>query len=1616
MSADRLTLMASVGNGAANRPDDVDRVKKRLLELGYPDIVRFRSPEGIGQHTGFLNDDRMLQREGFYWGTSWFADTLVRAGQHYREHYLKEHPYAAPIPVNDVSRQQGRDNCPHTSHDTGLAVDLPLPLTSGRWGGVTFLHALYDRTAMEGIIDAFASTGMVKEILFNDSILVKRMEAKYQVQPNLNPGMLSFRPCKGHDNHLHLSIKPPMRGRPIATPIALNGSVGRGVTATEQDLEAVRQRLRELGFSVDVDDKFLYAIELFQAAVRGMGSPQKVSWKKPCVETRTRIDKITGRITPDSDDLKWLNAENAPLWQKIPAGTVEVFEDKMSSLKGQLSNEGAQFDDVVGAIRLFQVIINGLDAPTDDPKKADGAIHAGRGTHRWLSAPNAPGWVKLQQPAGFEIVQGGDVHTSTWLAGVLMSAVSPPGLGITVQIAAVRASSCDIVLPVGANGSLDAAAAQAIIDRFTAVTKPATAQLRCHPNLMASLTGCQPDDKVSDKHLRVRVQPPQRANQHVPVDTPPVVHLQPPNAQRPSLCLVPGLTAADGEPLLGLFLPSPPDGDDQGNLGIRLPLQAQPHAPITGDPGTPVQIKPGPAETLPYPTITPLTLPDLTFDLIPSVQVPQVLMAPAVEETPAPMPGLRVKESSLSLTANGTNARLVIDLEADVPGLLRPWRWRYELDQPLDALTGLWYAGQRIVGDPEEVVDWAERCWLCIQFDVEASQVDLGLPLHLAQPATPKIVVRIGVSPEKQLDIELTGEITDRFAIDLGSPLARLGLNATGLRFSLSTFGGFAVTLPEKVTAGLHLDLFDRFGDGDAAPVVNNIWSHAQGQDPWLLNFSCEADLSGLGAELDGPGQGNEAPQPAAAALAEADEADADTIEETEGAAPLNLIWQDGWPLVDPDLLSVLVDAMADTIAGSDWVNQKRQLLGLAGELPVLGKPMQAAFFPPTQRAIQFDLAGRALLLQLGMGITGSDGKFILAGEGEFRFVIDADETGMAMMQPGALRMSRGDVILQTSTTQDYQLGELLSLHIPGGSRFRFLCDPKDPQLAWDADESRKNTAARITLSVPATGDGFTFEMESFRIHSAGIDLRGAVRTDSVTLGDSGFAGPVGVKSVQRNGQQPADPNKPRPHQIGEIEIKNSRLVYGSLQASAKLPYFDDAVGTLTLFLSQGEDQSLACAGTLDISGIDEFHLDKLFITVQVDHLQLGVRYDNGWSSKASLTGRVKFQPPKGRSANEMGMLSSLFDGVVLDFEDLDPLAGKGAWKLTTPPKRFNIADILLVDLRGVTIGLTGEGDNRTIKDCQLLGDMTVQELPGIDASLTFGGITLTPGSHPEFRIAKIAAQFSAPGGFRMTGELENISTEQETGFAGGFTLKMSALPELGGMLKLTRVRLTNGKVAPSLALFVEYAAQVPLLYGFYLRRLGIGLGVRQALRGLEPDSPIPVDQRLVKFIDNPAGLPDPIFTSSWRPVLRPQLAWMLVGAGLITFGNLGNADPHLIAGSFLLSLDQDLRLLLGTNLWLFTTPDETRNAEFLQRPVARGGMELSVGDGYLKTYLRTIKGPKLGKKAPPLLADVLNAVETSFFFQVDRNGFITEVGWPWETRIEYNIGDWPSGSRPARR
>jgi hypothetical protein len=96
-------------------------------------------------------------------------------------------------------------------------------------------------------------------------------------------------------------------------PISIQSSVGLSGVNQPADVLAVKTRLVELGFAfITADDVMgpltIKAIKLFQAAKNGLN-----------VVNDQRND---GRVDPGGDTLKWLQALNAPQWQRMPAGSV----------------------------------------------------------------------------------------------------------------------------------------------------------------------------------------------------------------------------------------------------------------------------------------------------------------------------------------------------------------------------------------------------------------------------------------------------------------------------------------------------------------------------------------------------------------------------------------------------------------------------------------------------------------------------------------------------------------------------------------------------------------------------------------------------------------------------------------------------------------------------------------------------------------------------------------------------------------------------------------------------------------------------------------------------------------------------------------------------------------------------------------------------------------------------------------------------------------------------------------------------------------------------------------------------------------------------------------------
>jgi len=244
--AQKLNLSGSVGNGGTNHQQDVLAVQRRLIKLGFrwlktdgkagPKTVAAiqlfqsikagrRSVGGDGrvdiggdtqkwleaknaprwtkmsfQGTAYKNIELLEKHDDHDYGTNWLDDTIQSAAADYQKSYRKKNK-SSMITVNDASPAIGGDTPDHKGHETGLDVDLRLPQIGNHRpspGGRTFRSKDYDQGATRAILKSFAKQPLVdvKKVYFNDPVLIK--EGLCQKSP-------------GHDNHIHVSIRPPKR-------------------------------------------------------------------------------------------------------------------------------------------------------------------------------------------------------------------------------------------------------------------------------------------------------------------------------------------------------------------------------------------------------------------------------------------------------------------------------------------------------------------------------------------------------------------------------------------------------------------------------------------------------------------------------------------------------------------------------------------------------------------------------------------------------------------------------------------------------------------------------------------------------------------------------------------------------------------------------------------------------------------------------------------------------------------------------------------------------------------------------------------------------------------------------------------------------------------------------------------------------------------------------------------------------------------------------------------------------------------------------------------------------------------------------------------------------------
>jgi hypothetical protein len=152
------------------------------------------------QGEGWFNTSDFSDNNGGYC-TSWLRDSIINAGIHYNQSsQLNQGPQAPSIWIRECSPIQGGRANGHASHQTGLDVDMRLPILppdEGRWaflGQAGYLDNRYDRNAARNQLIAVRGYMNPALVFFNDPILIR--ERLCRTWPN-------------HQHHFHIRIKPP---------------------------------------------------------------------------------------------------------------------------------------------------------------------------------------------------------------------------------------------------------------------------------------------------------------------------------------------------------------------------------------------------------------------------------------------------------------------------------------------------------------------------------------------------------------------------------------------------------------------------------------------------------------------------------------------------------------------------------------------------------------------------------------------------------------------------------------------------------------------------------------------------------------------------------------------------------------------------------------------------------------------------------------------------------------------------------------------------------------------------------------------------------------------------------------------------------------------------------------------------------------------------------------------------------------------------------------------------------------------------------------------------------------------------------------------------------------
>lgn len=838
-----------------------------------------------------------------------------------------------------------------------------------------------------------------------------------------------------------------------------------------------------------------------------------------------------------------------------------------------------------------------------------------------------------------------------------------------------------------------------------------------------------------------------------------------------------------------------------------------------------------------------------------------------------------------------------------------------------------------------------------------------GLSSALPLRATGRGQLRVGLDEEANPAVRLDASL-DHVELQLGSPISALrlapqdGTAALKMEADLGADGaGLVLTAPPALKASLRLELASLASGGTRVL-------------PLSLPGRPDSTLAPISIDLG-------------------------TITVPAGARELSL--HAGAPRVPAWLFAgsapwkrehgrefALPDVASDWFGGSD-----AGLFASLSDLPI--KPA-------------LDDQALSLTLPLDFAFRGADKAEIMSAKASL-VASCAVQDGYLVLSPSAFACSVSQVALRFTTPQaarSLHLGAAATLELPAVLEATLDLGGGDAAVRFTSLATQP-----VSLRFPADG-AFMFDLEKLELGSGGASLEAAVRSGAAEVpGLPTLSGSVNIRKADKT--------------AGRLVIERGRLVSATLSADARLRFFDDGDGVLTLALFQRKRPdgklALGAMATFELALGRVFNVRALYLQVAVESVQLSLTwFDGGWSAKGGMTGSLAFVPA-GPMGGRLSEYQELFDGTSVHFENLD-LAKLGEASLTikVTPRTFTLASLFEVTLQGITINKIG---SLSLKSIGLLGEIAFKaKLPGLRTELTLGDIRLwQPGLSsivPRIQVSSLGMSIALPSGFRFNGRLTEFSEDWEYGFGGSVYLESEAFPGVTALVKLTRLKTEDdADWVPSVVVYADQDRTDNLAYGFFLRKLGLGAAVDQGLVGFSDAEArkLPLPGRIQRALEQ--GIPYPGNVSSWvgvRPARPGVHSYSLVGYAQVSFGLLPRDTEHPFVTSLVLSIDDRLDIVAGLNGWFICSPDEALTEAFARRPAVRGSIGFSPRDQLLYGRFMTMQNPIFGANAEKnaatkLIGDALKACRLSVSLYCSPQGALLEIGYPRQARYNVELG-----------